>query len=216
MNDKLTTIQEESAEMGESVAERTYARGRATKAHILDVAMAQFAENGYRGSSLRDIAGRAGMSHPGLLYHYPTKEALLMAVLERRDQQDGEVNPVNGEDGIEALKSLVRSARLNENRPGVVELYAVVSAEATSKNHPARNFFIERYDNLVSRIEAAYRTAASQGQVRDGVDCAAAAQQAVAVMDGLQVQWLMGVRATPMSEVLKHHFEAHLTVTLDA
>ncbi|WP_061962430.1 TetR/AcrR family transcriptional regulator [Demequina flava] len=205
---KLTESQTVETEDG------TYARGRATKTHILEVAMKTFSENGYRGSSLRDLASRAGMSHPGLLYHYPTKEALLMAVLQQRDAEDSEHYPVVGSDGVDAFRNLVRVARVNEQRPGVVELFAVVSAEATASDHPAHDFFVERYANLVEILSQAYRVAAKAGHVREGVDPVGAAQQAIAVLDGLQVQWLLGVRQIPMHEVVRQQFEAHLTVPL--
>ncbi|WP_236683151.1 TetR/AcrR family transcriptional regulator [Demequina globuliformis] len=209
----MNNISTESQEL--DAAERTYARGRATKAHILDVAMATFAENGYRGSSLRDLASRAGMSHPGLLYHFPTKEDLLMSVLARRDELDAEVNPVRGEDGIVAMRNLARASMVNEDRPGVVELFAVVSAEATSPAHPAHDYFVERYRTLVATLTQAYEVAAKAGQVIDGLDPTAAAQAAIAVVDGLQVQWLLGLRDVRMSEVVRRHFQAHLTVPLD-
>ena len=64
------------------------ARGIATRELILDTAMDLFRRFGYKSTSVRDIAARAGITHPGLLYHFPTKEALLMAVLQRRDELD--------------------------------------------------------------------------------------------------------------------------------
>nr|MYU47886.1 TetR family transcriptional regulator [Streptomyces sp. SID7803] len=67
---------------------RGYAKGRAKREEILDQAMAMFGEAGYRGASLRVIATRCGISHPGLLHHFPTKESLLLAVLEHRDAVD--------------------------------------------------------------------------------------------------------------------------------
>ena len=185
--------------------ERTYARGRATKAHLLDVARDHFAEVGYRGSSLRDIAQRAGMSHPGLLYHFPTKEALLMAVLERRDQVDGELTPVRGEDGIVALRNLVTSARRNEDQRGVVELFAAVSAEATAADHPAHQFFIDRYRRLVGSVARAFEVVAAEGGLRDGVEPVSAAVRTIAVMDGLQVQWLLGSTDLSMGDAMHDH-----------
>ena len=50
-----------------------YAKGRAKLRDILDQATALFGEAGYRGTSLREIAARCGISHPGLLHHFPTK-----------------------------------------------------------------------------------------------------------------------------------------------
>ncbi|MFV0286659.1 MAG: TetR/AcrR family transcriptional regulator [Demequina sp.] len=188
--------------------ERTYARGRATKAHLLDVARDHFAEFGYRGSSLRDIAQRAGMSHPGLLYHFPTKEALLMAVLERRDQVDGEVNPVRGEDGLVALRNLVASAYRNEANRGVVELFAVVSAEATSAEHPAHEFFVARYQRLVAAVTTAFERVRDAGQLHEGIDPGVAAVQTVALMDGLQIQWLLGSTPISMGDAMRAHFAA--------
>lgn len=54
-----------------------------TRSLLLDTALAQFAENGFDGTSIRKIAEAAGLSL-GLLYHYfPSKEALLQALFER-------------------------------------------------------------------------------------------------------------------------------------
>lgn len=54
---------------------------------ILDVAAEAFAESGYRGISLADVAARVGVSQPGLLLHYRTKKLLILAVLAERDRQ---------------------------------------------------------------------------------------------------------------------------------
>jgi TetR/AcrR family transcriptional regulator len=48
---------------------------------ILQVAREEFAEHGFRGARLADIASRAGLSHPTLLYHFNSKEDLYAAVI---------------------------------------------------------------------------------------------------------------------------------------
>ena len=60
-----------------------YAGGLARRQKILDTTVALLGEVGYYGLSMRDIARRVGISHPGVIYHFPTKEALLAAVIER-------------------------------------------------------------------------------------------------------------------------------------
>ena len=64
-----------------------YAKTSAKRTAILDAALEVFAESGYRSGSLRDVAGKVGMSEAGLLHHFPNKSALLAAVLDRRDRR---------------------------------------------------------------------------------------------------------------------------------
>jgi AcrR family transcriptional regulator/transcriptional regulator with XRE-family HTH domain len=45
-------------------------------------ALEAFVELGYHGSSIRDIAQRAGLSVPGIYHHWPTKQHLLVALLD--------------------------------------------------------------------------------------------------------------------------------------
>jgi len=54
-----------------------------TRDRALQVAQALFAERGYRGTSLRDIAKRIGVKAPSLLHHFPSKQQLYLAVLDQ-------------------------------------------------------------------------------------------------------------------------------------
>lgn len=62
------------------------ADARKNRAHILEVAAEVFAANGITGS-MDAIAKRAGVG-PGTLYrHFPTRESLLLELLQARDQE---------------------------------------------------------------------------------------------------------------------------------
>lgn len=52
------------------------------RTEILDAAAELFARGGYDGSSIRDIATAAAVRPASVYYHYPSKEALLIAVLQ--------------------------------------------------------------------------------------------------------------------------------------
>jgi AcrR family transcriptional regulator len=191
-----------------------YAKGRAKRREIIDHAVALFGEVGYRGASLREIAARSGISHPGLLHHFPTKESLLLAVLAHRDEIDGEWLSMDGTTGMDTLRRLVGLVSLNATRRGIVELFAVLSAEATSPEHPAHAFFVERYRNAVEGAELTYAQVRDEGRLRVGIDPGEAARQIIALMDGLQVQWLLDDRVTDMAAVVRAHIDAQLTAPL--
>ncbi|MGE9361693.1 TetR/AcrR family transcriptional regulator [Isoptericola nanjingensis] len=179
-----TTIEDEAA------PRRGYAKGRAKREEILQAAIGMFGEVGYHGASLREIASRVGISHPGLLHHFPTKAALLEAVLEHRDEIDFADFDRDLEQGRSMFDALVRLVQRNALRRPVVEVFAGLAAEATSPDHPAHEYFSERYPSTVRRSRVELERLAAEGRLAPGVDPEVAARTIVAIMDGLQIQWL--------------------------
>jgi TetR/AcrR family transcriptional regulator len=60
----------------ERIARKTQQRSLRTKQKLLDAALEAFSENGYKGTSTRDIAARAGVHHPLITYHFSNKDRL--------------------------------------------------------------------------------------------------------------------------------------------
>lgn len=83
------------------------------KARIRAVAMELFTAQGYERTSLREIADRVGMTKAALYYHYPSKQALLVAVIQplvdewRRDVEAAAQEPYNPASVRDALGRLV-------------------------------------------------------------------------------------------------------------
>ncbi len=60
----------------ERVTRKTQQRSLKTKQKLLDAALEAFSESGFKGTSTRDIAARAGVHHPLITYHFSNKERL--------------------------------------------------------------------------------------------------------------------------------------------
>src|SRR5580704_11488361 len=58
-----------------------------TRVSILNAAIAEFAERGFEGASIRSIADRLDLQHPLITYHYRSKEILWRAAAEHAFSQ---------------------------------------------------------------------------------------------------------------------------------
>jgi len=183
-----------------------YAKTRARKNAILDAALEVFAQSGYRSGSLRDVANLVGISEAGLLHHFPNKVKLLEAVLEHRDDLSRSIVIMDDSDGTVTLRGLVALATYNAGVPGVVELYCTLSAEATAPDHPAHDYFVRRYSESRAFIADAFRRLRLDGRLLVDVEPVRLAISTLALMDGLQVQWLLDRDAVDMAQELWDFF----------
>ena len=173
-------------------ARGAYASGLARREAILRAASEVFAAHGYRGASLALIADRVGMSAPGLLHHFPTKEHLLIDLLVLRQERDSErVRALTSVRGGRILDALLVLAEKNADSPGLVRLFTILAAESVDADHPGHDWFVERYRR--SRQFVAERLLEEQriGMIREDVDAELIAAQILAMFDGLQLQWLL-------------------------
>ncbi|PBC82232.1 transcriptional regulator, TetR family [Streptomyces sp. 2224.1] len=155
---------------------------------ILQAAMELIAERGYRRTSLAAVAERAGLTQQGLLHHFPTKQLLLVGVLEARDRWDlASAAAASGTLRTDALAQLVD---YNATRSGIVQTYTVLSADSVTEDHPARAFFESRFRAVRASMAEVLR--AEYGDtLPGGLSAERAAPLLAAVMDGLQLQWLL-------------------------
>ncbi|PXA70050.1 TetR/AcrR family transcriptional regulator [Cryobacterium arcticum] len=192
-----------------------YAKTAGRRREILEAGMDVFATNGFRSGSIREIAEVVGMSQAGLLHHFSNKNELLAGVLELRDDRATEYVDTSAPASIETIRGFVRLIDYNAHQvPGLVELHCVLSAEATSPEHPAHDYFVRRYDWVLSFLTAAFETMRADGQLAAGIDPASAARGMIAMSDGLQVQWLLNRDALDMAEEMRNYLRPLLTVEL--
>ena len=173
-------------------------RGEQSRARILDTAIEVFGAQGFRGSSLRDIASQVGISEAGLLHHFGSKAGLLTAAIEERDRRDRDVRSEREAAGVSFVDTMREQVRRNAETPGLVALHVVVSAEATDSTHPAHDAFRDRYRTLRHQDDAHFREAINEGILHPAVDPHTIGQLTSAVMDGLQLQWLLDPEGVDM------------------
>ena len=163
------------------------ARTEQTRAAIVAAAHDAFVTRGYRATSLRDIAAAAGISHPGLLRHFATKDELLAAVVDlfERDNETEFLERMAAEDpGTLAYSEL---ARRNETVPGYLALFAALTGEASTPRHPAHEIMRDRYARLRELSTDAIDEAITQDTVAADRDPGAEAVRVPAAWDGLQL-----------------------------
>ncbi len=168
-----------------------YKKSARVKAEILEKAEEAFAQRGFTGTSVREIALAVGMTQQGLSHHFASKEALLMAVLQHRDELAVDQYKGRGLSAIEILRAIVED---NLAKPGLIQLTMILTAEAIDPEHPAHEYFVERFERARAIFESLLRWAQGRGEVRDDIDAAELAAFVVASFEGLQIQWLVDPR----------------------
>lgn len=164
------------------------------RAQILDEAIRIIGERGYYGFAVQDLAKRCGLTTGGLLYHFNTKEELLLAVLddyERRMEArlrvvaDGlrEGESKNHALSIQAVRTMLRAVLVeNIAEPELARLDAVLDSEALDVAHPGHSFFREREARFLSIFAGVLTPLCS--------DPISTARQAYCLIQGLLLQWL--------------------------
>ncbi|MFJ2211136.1 TetR/AcrR family transcriptional regulator [Streptomyces sp. NPDC101062] len=185
-----------------------YAKSAEVRRRILEACADAFGETGFYGATMKDIAKRAAISHTGLLHHFARKEDLLIAVLELRDEHGARflesadaIDPARNP--VEALGGMLAVVVDNELRPGIMELHCVLSGEATSPGHPAHPYFANRYRNVRRFYTAAYTALAERGELRAPVDPETLATMTIALINGLQEQWLFDRDSVRLESALR-------------
>ena len=183
-----------------------YQSGLARREAILDAAVDLLAEVGYHGMSLRDVARHVGISHPGVIYHFPSKEALLMSVVQRYETQVGfDLDNLEKLDALPVLDTLLEvTSRLNEN-PMIIEVECMMMVEASSEIHPAHDHYMRRSERLLSVLKRVWSRLQQDGKVAATEDPTHLAEIHAAVYNGIMIHWLYD-REFDAAEELSRYF----------
>jgi AcrR family transcriptional regulator len=159
---------------------------------IIEAAIPIIGQRGYFGFSIKSLAEATGLTVPGVLHHFGSKEAILMAVLDFRERRDFEAVwdglPFRDAEKLEAY-SLAEFKRLmhetvvrNSQQPEILRLGSMLRIEALYPGHPAYTFFRDRNRRALRTF-----THMLTGKVPEP---AVAATLVISLMLGLEALWL--------------------------
>jgi AcrR family transcriptional regulator len=166
---------------------RHSARGQVRRDEIVRAAVEVIAERGYRGASLAAVADKVGLTQQGLLHYFPSKEDLLIGVLQWRERTD-----TGGRDTIAEPMSMAATqgvVEANAHREAIVRTFSALLGESVTGNHPAADYFRARYRRVREALTATLRQEWGD-RLPSGLTPEEAAPLVIAIMDGLQFQWL--------------------------
>ncbi len=166
------------------------------RAHILECAKRLFAERGFNGTSISDIAGASGVSKANIFHHFESKEGLYLAtiaaIVERGKDLVGPTD-AQGRDVIAFFQDLAvaEQRRAAEDPEGLLlTLREILSGDPKRSRVLAKDIFAENFNRLVELI----RHEQESGRLRADVDPALAAT----LLRSANVFYWMG------REVLRH------------
>ncbi|MEU5880591.1 TetR family transcriptional regulator [Spirillospora sp. NPDC047279] len=176
------------------------AKGEDRRQRIIAVARRLLTRNGSRGTTLGEIAREAGVTPAGLLHHFASKEQLVHAVLDARDDYDDAHADRTG-DILEQLAAI--PARFRES-PDLIGMFTVLLAENLAPEAPLHERFLHRHRAAVDTIAAGLRRGQSEGRYRADLDPAVKAVEIVAFLNGIETSWLLDP-SIPLAEVFREY-----------
>lgn len=180
------------------------------RATILAAASALMAERGSRGTSIAAVAERAGLTDAGVLYHFKTKQALLLAVVEQFDSLVERRLVEDGAGGIDLIRATREWGAGMEQVPEIQSLLIVLTAEQLHGDGPARAYLTQRYRRLLQRYAQAFADAARAGDLRADLDPSFEASAFIAHLDGIRIQWFLLDGEVSMTDSVRSHVDATL------
>jgi AcrR family transcriptional regulator len=178
------------------------AKGEDRKQRILAVAQRLLTRNGWRSTTLAQIAGEAGVTPAGLLHHFESKEQLLHAVLDARDFDDD----THADRGGDLIGEIAQVADRFTRSPELIGTFTVLLAENILPDAPLHDRLLARHRSAIDIVADVIRSGQAAGRYRTDIDPAVKAVEILAFVHGMETIWLLDP-SIPLSEVFKEYAE---------
>lgn len=176
------------------------AKGEDRRRRILEVAQRLLARNGWRSTTLGQIARDAGVTAAGILHHFSSKEQLLHAVLDARDEYD----LARADLSADTVDHVAEIAERFHQVPELVGTYVVLLVENLDPQAPLHDRLLSRHRAGVRVLADTIRRGQLAGRYRTDVDPAVKAVEIVAFLNGMETSWLLDP-SVPVDEVFAEY-----------
>lgn len=146
---------------------RRESAANAKRGVIMDAALDLFSRNGLHGTRIDQVAQRADVSKTNLLYYFPSKDALYVAVLERVLQEwlQPLENLQSDQDPEKALSAYIRhKMEMSRTSPAASRLFCMEMLQGAPRLMPVLQGSLKR---LVNRKSSVLRNWAREGKIAD-------------------------------------------------
>jgi AcrR family transcriptional regulator len=175
--------------LGVATAASPTERGERSRRAILDAAFPIFARAGYAAASLNQIIEASGLTKGGFYFHYPSKQALALAVVA--DHNERSIARVSEEIARydKAVDRLFAAPRLLARYAGQGRGPAALGKliEELARDPDVRDDVRGTLHLWIDTVAEQFAAAQAEGTIRDDLDAAVLAQVAIGGFTGMQV-----------------------------
>lgn len=191
--DAMTEIAENDSvsNVSSSTKRGPYARSQQRRQEIAEAVLGLVDEVGHESVTTALVSKRSKTNEATVLYHFPSRDHLLVAALERADELTAELTHAEDPDvtlDLDSLRASADPANTNERR---LRLSEMLKGQAATPDHPAEAYFLRRnrraaeiYTRLIARRQA-------EGLAHPGLDPRQVALQMLALWEGLTSMWVL-------------------------
>lgn len=161
---------------------------------ILNSAIGLFVRNGYRATTIDQIAAKAGLTKGAIYFYFKTKEAILLTLLEQAKKYVADpVDDLIDNEGMTADSQLVRfihnQSMLGLTRPNHVLLLILVSIEFAGTGGEIEAKVQAIYKSMYDRVGKMIARGQKNGTFRNDAEAQALAAIVMAGHDGVLIEW---------------------------
>jgi len=185
-----------------------------TKQLILEAAMELFSELGYKGASVRKIAGKVGIRESALYNHFANKEEIFYSVASSIfttpfSEEDTSALAERARGGKKFLGNFIVQYKLVTFDKNKERLFRILMIELLQNEQLRRNFMSEYHDKNIKLLSAAFFTMMQEGLVRSS-DPMLMASEFLAPLFYLRLQVTLLRIDNQSTTALSTQFEKHV------